>query len=220
MRAKERMAANGSCFAQSRALMARFGCRCGFLLMSPKACLMFKAWKMALTLVMSCALACVSLASPYQLSFTSFAPLNTDIFIADGDGNNARAVISDPDLDSNASFSKDGRWIIFTSRRNGSSDIYRAHLDGAGLEVLVSDPAFDDQGALSPDGKELAFVSTRSGQADIWVLNIRTKSLRQITNRSGGNFRPAWSPDGKWLAFCRGAVQSWGGDGTAVIKLS
>jgi Tol biopolymer transport system component len=137
----------------------------------------------------------------YEIAFASFAPLNTDIFIADGDGNNAKALFADPDLDSNASFSKDGQWIVLTSRRGGSSNIYRGHPDGTALEVLVDDPAFDDQAALSPDGKELAFVSTRSGQADIWILNIRTKSVRNITNHPGGDFRPAWSPDGKWLAF-------------------
>jgi Tol biopolymer transport system component len=148
---------------------------------------------------------CSALASArdarYEIAFASFAALNTDVFLANRDGSDAKPIFADPDLDSNASFSRDGRWIVFTSRRNGSSDIFRAHPDGTGLEALVSDPAFDDQGALSPSGNELAFVSTRSGQADIWILNIRSKSLRNLTQRIGGNFRPAWSPDGKWLAF-------------------
>jgi TolB protein len=140
-------------------------------------------------------------SSSYQIAFASFAPLNTDVFIADGDGKNAKPLFADPDLDSNASFSSDGRWILFTSRRHGSSDIYRGNSDGTHLEALVDDPAFDDQASLSADGRYLAFVSTRSGQADIWILNIGTKSLRNLTNHAGGDFRPAWSPDGKWLAF-------------------
>src|SRR5262245_9561751 len=81
----------------------------------------------------------------YRIAFASFAPLNTDLFIADADGNNARPFLPHYDLDSNASFSHDGRWIVFTSRRNGSSDIYRAHPDGTALETLVDDAAFDDQ---------------------------------------------------------------------------
>jgi len=59
----------------------------------------------------------------YEIAFASFAPLNSDVFIADGDGNNAKALFADPDLDSNASFSKDGQWIIFTSRRGGSGGL-------------------------------------------------------------------------------------------------
>jgi Tol biopolymer transport system component len=137
----------------------------------------------------------------YTLAFASFAPLNTDIFVADADGSNPRPFLPHPELDYNASFSADGDWIIFTSERNESADIYRAHPDGSRLERLTDDPAFDDQGALSPDGKFLAFVSSRSGQADIWILELGTRKLRNITNHPGGDFRPAWSPDGQWIAF-------------------
>jgi Tol biopolymer transport system component len=137
----------------------------------------------------------------HEIAFTSFAPLDTDLFIADADGSNAKPYLSHPELDSNASFSNDSRWIVFTSRRGGSSDIYRARVDGSGLEALVTDPAYDDQAALSPDGKALAFVSSRSGQADIWRLDLRTKKLRNLTQHASGDFRPSWSPDGRWIAF-------------------
>lgn len=137
----------------------------------------------------------------YEIAFASFAPLNSDIFIADADGSNAEPFLANPELDSNASFSSDGKWVIFTSRRGGNSDIYRAHLDGSGLERLVSSRAYDDQAALSPDGRSLAFVSSRSGHADIWIMDLATKRLRNLTNDPAGDFRPSWSPDGKWLAF-------------------
>ena len=83
-----------------------------------------------LGLVFLCGWASSHETSHYEIAFASFAPLNTGIFIADADGNNAKALFADPDLDSNASFSKDGRWIVFTSRRGGSSNIYRRHPDG------------------------------------------------------------------------------------------
>lgn len=137
----------------------------------------------------------------YTIAFASFAPLNMDIFVADANGNNAKPLLPHPDQDYNASFSQDGKWIVFTSNRNGSADIYRAHPDGSGLERLTDDPAFDDQGALSPDGKYLAFVSSRIKQADIWILELKTRKLRNLTNHPAGDFRPAWSPDGKWIVF-------------------
>lgn len=137
----------------------------------------------------------------YAVSFASFAPLNADIFVAEADGSNPRPLLAHPGLDYNPSFSRDGKWVIFTSDRNGSADVYRVRLDGSGLEKLTHDQAFDDQGTLSPDGKSLAFVSSRSGQADIWVLDLATKKLRNITNNVAGDFRPSWSPDGQWIAF-------------------
>ena len=140
-------------------------------------------------------------APNYSLAFAGFAPLNSDIFIADADGSDPRALLAHPDLDYNASFSRDGKWIVFTSTRGGSADIYRAHSDGSALTRLTDDHAFDDQGTLSPDGKELAFVSTRSGHANIWVLVLATGRFRNITNHPAGDFRPSWSDNGHWIAF-------------------
>lgn len=137
----------------------------------------------------------------YEIAFAKFAPMNTDIFTADADGTNAKSLLAHPESDYNASFSPDGKWIFFTSERNGSADIYRVRADGKKLERLTDDAAFDDQAALSPNGKTLAFVSSRSGQADVWILELKTKKLRNLTNHSAGDFRPAWSPDGEWLAF-------------------
>lgn len=137
----------------------------------------------------------------YTIAFASFAPLDTDIFIADADGRNAKPLLPHTGLDSNASFSRDGKWIVFTSERNGSAEIYRVRPDGSRLTRLTDHPSFDDQAALSPDGRSLAFVSTRSGQADIWLIDLATKKVRNLTDHPAGEFRPAWSPDGRWIAF-------------------
>jgi Tol biopolymer transport system component len=137
----------------------------------------------------------------YTIAYASFAPVHSEIFLADADGKHPQGFLSSPAQQWDASFSRDGAWIVFTSMRNGSADIYRAHPDGSKLERLTDDPAFDDQAALSPDGRRLAFVSTRSGHAEIWTLDLRTRQLRNLTNHPGGHFRPAWSPNGEWIAF-------------------
>jgi TolB protein len=137
----------------------------------------------------------------YTIAFASFGPQNTDIFVADADGKNPRPLVPHPDCDCNASFSRDGGWIVFTSHRRGSADIYRVHPDGTGLERLTDDPAFDDQAALSPDGTQLVFVSNRGGHANLWLFDLATKTFRQLTKHDSGDFRPAWSPDGQWIAF-------------------
>ncbi|HUQ12536.1 MAG TPA: hypothetical protein VM146_19680 [Steroidobacteraceae bacterium] len=137
----------------------------------------------------------------YQVAFTSFAPLESDLFLADADGSNERPFASSPALEFDASFSFDGHWVVFSSTRDGSTDVYRVHPDGTALERLVDDPAFDAQAALSPNGRTLAFVSTRSGQADIWLMDLLSRKARNLTRNQAGDFRPAWSPDGKWLAF-------------------
>src|SRR5437868_8347788 len=137
----------------------------------------------------------------YTIAFKSFAPNNSDIFIADSDGNHVRALLPNRFLDYDASFSADGRWIVFTSNRSGVAKIYRGHPDGSGLTQLTDGRAFADQAALSPDLRSLAFVSSRGGQADISTLDLATRRLRNITRHRAGDFRPAWSPNGQWIAF-------------------
>lgn len=137
----------------------------------------------------------------YTVSFGSSAAFDTDIFIADPDGRNARVLVAHPGLDSNASFSADGLWIVFTSQRSGPTKIFRVRADGSGLEQITDGDAFDDQAAFSPDGMSIVFVSTRAGQADIWMRNLTTHELRNLTNSALGEFRPSWSADGQWIAF-------------------
>ena len=83
-------------------------------------------------------------ASKYTIAIKSYAPYNTDIFVAARDGSNPRPLVPNSALDYNATFSPDGQWIVFTSHRAGSADIYRVHPDASRLERLTDDPAFDD----------------------------------------------------------------------------
>jgi len=138
-------------------------------------------------------------------------PSGGELFVANGDGSGERKLNSGGNMDYDAMFSTDGKWIVFTSERNGSANIYRIHPDGSGLERLTDDDGFDDQAALSPDGNELAFVSTRgSGTNNIWILDIKTRQARNLTgvpalqaaaDKMDSFFRPSWSPDGRWIAF-------------------
>jgi TolB protein len=143
----------------------------------------------------------INTSTQYEIAFANFGWLHTDIFIAEGDGNNPHPLCPSPGLDYNASFSADGNWVIFTSNRNGSSDIWRVHPDGSGLEQLTNDPAFDDRAVFAPDGKMIAFVSSRERQADIYIMDLATKKTRNLTQHPAGDFRPSGSPDGKSIAF-------------------
>jgi len=51
----------------------------------------------------------------YTIAYSGFAPLNADIVLADADGRNAKPFLLAAGEDFNASFSRDGKWILFTS---------------------------------------------------------------------------------------------------------
>jgi TolB protein len=75
-------------------------------------------------------------------------------------------------LDYNPAWSPDGRWIVFTSERDGSPDLYKVDLDTSRVTRLTNHAMYEDQAAVSPDGKRIVFVSTREGgTADLWTLD-------------------------------------------------
>ena len=57
-----------------------------------------------------------------HIVFSRLAPSRSGLFLADADGSNERPLMPSTTLDYNASFSADGKWIVFTSERSGSAD--------------------------------------------------------------------------------------------------
>jgi Tol biopolymer transport system component len=132
-----------------------------------------------------CAAALVSSAAD-RILMTRLGPSKASLMIADLDGTGERAL-TEGTLDYNPAWSADGKWIAFTSERNGSADLYRMHADGSGVERLTDDPSYDDQAAFSPDGDQIVFVSTRAaGTANLWILNVKTKVAHPLTSGQGG----------------------------------
>jgi Tol biopolymer transport system component len=89
------------------------------------------------------------------------------------DGTGEHKLHGSAGFEYHATYSYDGKCIVFTSEKDGygQADLCRIHPNGTGLEWLTDDPALDDQGVLSLDDSQVAFVSTRETyRANIWIL--------------------------------------------------
>jgi Tol biopolymer transport system component len=150
-------------------------------------------------------------------------PSSSELYIANTDGTGERKFLQNSVFEYHASYSADGKWVLFTSERNGlgQSDVFRAASDGTGIQPLVTGPSMDDAAALSPNGTHAAFVSTRDGyRTNIWILDLKSGQMRNLTGGANvqgdpggpdGFFRPSWSPDGQWLAFSSDRNTDWRG---------
>jgi serine/threonine protein kinase/Tol biopolymer transport system component len=104
-------------------------------------------------------------------------------------------------------WSPDGKWIAYSSGRNGRHRLYRKLSDGSGAEELLLD---DDQamipGSWSGDGKHLLYTRgplSATGEG-IWALPLDGDRKPFLVVPHGTNSFAtdgALSPDGRWLAY-------------------
>lgn len=101
-------------------------------------------------------------------------------------------------------WSPDGRYLAYSSDRNGPEAIYIRDI-GTGRERKLTGPFSGSQvrGAWSPDGKKVAFVSSidGSGNASTYVAEIASGDIRQILTPLFEPGRPTWGPDSNIVAL-------------------
>lgn len=128
-------------------------------------------------------------------------PKGNDIYKFDLVTGKQTALISDPAIDRNVAWSRDGTEIAFTSLRYGYPRIFVSNSDGSDTRQLteVRERYSDDQPTWSADGKQIAFTSwsnpasTKDG--DIWVDGVQDANLKNITGSEPFfNADPSWSP--------------------------
>ena len=103
----------------------------------------------------------------------------------------------DPGLQTEPTFSPDGRSIAYTSNKSGNFDIWQQPVAGGNAVQVTTDPDSDWQPDWSPDGSRIAFRSERGG-GGIFVVPTTGGHEERITD---SGFRPRWSPDGSWILF-------------------
>jgi serine/threonine protein kinase/Tol biopolymer transport system component len=105
-------------------------------------------------------------------------------------------------LQTDATWSPDGRFIAYTSDRSGNFDIWVQLVSGGDPVQVTHDPASDVQPDWSPDGTKLVFRSERDG-GGLFVVPALGGAERRLT--SSGQY-PRWSPDGTRILFQPGQM--------------
>ena len=100
--------------------------------------------------------------------------------------------------------SPDGKWVAFTSNRDGNWDIYAAKITQN--EVTPPQRVTHDDGAdvapvWSPNSQYLAYRSNRDGNWEIYLVNVVTGIEKRLTFNPANDTYPSWSPDGSKLVF-------------------
>lgn len=129
-----------------------------------------------------------------------------DIWLADETGQNVQRLTVHQARDIYPRFSPDGKWIAFSSNRDGNYDVYVMPVSGGKPRQLTFHSANDNVAGWSPDGHRIVFESTR-GQGvfptvtTLWEVSTEG-GMEQPIKTDWGSYG-SYSPDGAKLAFTR-----------------
>ena len=138
-----------------------------------------------------------------QLALTVLKDGNFDIWVYDLERGVPTRLTFDDAADTEQVWSPDGRYLVFSSGRDGADNLYRKRADGSGDEerLTKSDiPMWAN--SWSRDGRSIVFAGMGpNGNFDVSMLTLEDKKVQPLL---ASNFReadPTISPDGRWLAY-------------------
>lgn len=100
-------------------------------------------------------------------------------------------------IQTDPTWSPDGRRIAFAWDRDGNFDIFAQSIDGGEPTRITSSAANETQPAWSPDGTRLVFLS-EGDDSGLYTVGINGGAVRRI---AGNGFHAAWTPDGRDILF-------------------
>jgi TolB protein len=140
------------------------------------------------------------------------------LFLADGDGSNARQVKTGLRFHLMPSWSPDGAWVLFVAGEHYDCHPHVIKADGMGLKKLASRNGYrgvidfldvydfhdgsSDLPVWAPDSKSVFYTVKVGGNVELFRVTLDGKS-EQLTETPAGSmhYHPAASPNGKWLAY-------------------
>ncbi|MGH9399447.1 MAG: hypothetical protein ACRD00_03700, partial [Thermoanaerobaculia bacterium] len=155
-----------------------------------------------------------------------------DIYTAKPDGSDIRPLFSSPAYEAEATVSRDGRKIVFTSARDGDLEVYSGNADGSGVVRLTHTPGYDGGPFYSNDGKQIVYRADHPSNPEdlarykenlarglyaprgleIRAMNSDGSGDHAVTHNGAANFAPYFFPDGKRIIFSSNVGDAKGRD--------
>jgi Tol biopolymer transport system component len=143
-----------------------------------------------------------------------------DIYVAGADGTDPEVLVGGPGYDAEATVSPDGRYVVFTSTRDGDLDLYRFEIATGEVVRLTNTLGYDGGAFFSPDSRRLVWRASRPegedaaryrellaqhavepGALNLFVADADGANVRQVTDLPGANWAPFFHPSGEKILF-------------------
>ena len=152
---------------------------------------------------------------------------NKQIYTCDFDGTNVTQLTSANVPHLSPEWSKDGRYITYTSYEDKNPDLFIYDSQTGKHRKLSGRPGLNSGASWSPNNRVIAFTGSQDGEAELYLVHPDGSNRRLFIKGDGLDVDPAFSPDGNSLAFVSGrfgnphifvANLKWDGDEPKVVS--
>jgi tricorn protease len=132
-----------------------------------------------------------------------------DIWTADENGQNIQRLTVNRARDVYGRFSPDGKWIAFSSERNGNLDVYLIPSGGGNAKQLTTHSADDVVLGWSSDSRSVLFSSNRGEDFMPQLYLVSTEGGMPWKAGTDMGVQASYSPDGSKLAYNQKSQVYW-----------
>ncbi|HNM47991.1 MAG TPA: hypothetical protein PKH51_13305, partial [Candidatus Sumerlaeota bacterium] len=121
-----------------------------------------------------------------------------------------RLLTTNPASDVHPAVSPDGRWLVYTSDRDGAPALIYRDLTTKGVareQRVAPHPGKSDEASFSPDGRDIVFTSFRDDAlGDVYLMRFPDGTPQAISPRGRVDSQPRFSADGTAIYFLSTSV--------------
>jgi len=149
---------------------------------------------------------------------------NLDINVLDRATRKVTRLTTNVAIDTEGTWSPDGKMIYFTSDRSGGPQIYRMNSSGGTPERVTFEGSYNARPRLSPNGERLALVHLDRGNYRIAVLELKKRELLVLSAGSQDE-SPSFAPNSDSLIYAtrqgrNGVLETVSADGLIRQRLA